>query len=128
MHKTISFVALLALLTLSFGFAAKAQQVERLEPSSWWIGFQNPRVQVLVYGRDIATLQASVNHPGVVLEKTIAVENPNYLFLDLLIDETAQPGEVKIDFKQGKRVRTSALFELLEREAGKALTRAMPFT
>src|SRR5690554_1279505 len=120
MHKTISFVALLALLTLSFEFAAKAQQVERLEPSSWWIGFQNPRVQVLVYGQDIATLQASVDHPGVVLEKTIAVENPNYLFLDLLIDETAQPGEVKIDFKQGKRVRTSALFELLEREAGSA--------
>lgn len=120
MHKTISFVALLALLTLSFEFAAKAQQVERLEPSSWWIGFQNPRVQVLVYGQDIATLQASVDHPGVALEKTIAVENPNYLFLDLLIDETAQPGEVKIDFKQGKRVRTSAVFELLEREAGSA--------
>ncbi len=110
----------LTVLLLTFGTQLWAQKVERIEPASWWIGFNNPTVQVLVYGENIASLRPSVDYAGVSLARIIAVENPNYLFLDLKVDKNAQPGKVKIQFFQGKRERTSATLELFEREENSA--------
>jgi glycosidase len=120
MPKKIHTSLSLFILLITFGIQAIAQKVERIEPASWWIGFNNPTVQVLVYGKNIAELRPSVNYPGVELDRTIAVENPNYLFLDLTIAPTAQAGRVKIQFFQGAKERTSATLELLDREEGSA--------
>ena len=106
----------LIVLMMTFGAQSWAQKVERIEPASWWIGFNNPTVQVLVHGENIASLRPSVNYPGVKLDRIIAVENPNYLFLDLKIDSKAQAGKVKLQFYQGKKERSSATLELFERE------------
>ncbi|GAO29480.1 glycoside hydrolase family 13 protein [Geofilum rubicundum] len=110
----------LILFLMTFGAQTGAQKVERLEPASWWIGFNNPSVQVLVYGENIAALRPSVDYPGVQLERIIAVENPNYLFLDLKIAPEARAGKVNVSFFQGKKERTSATLELLEREEDSA--------
>lgn len=120
MLKKTPAILLLFLFIMTFGAPAWAQNIERIEPASWWIGFQNPTVQILVHGENIAALRPSINYPGVQLERTTAVENPNYLFLDLRIDPEAQPGKVKLRFFQGKKERTTATLELLEREENSA--------
>lgn len=120
MYK-ISFLRLtLIMATTMFCAHIKAQKVERIEPSSWWVGFKHTTVQLLVYGENIASLKPSFSYPGLSLEKVIMVENPNYLFLDLKISKDAKPGKIEIAFMQGKKTRSTAIFELLEREDNSA--------
>jgi neopullulanase len=45
------------------------QAIEHFEPASWWIGMKNPKLQVLIHGKDISTFSLNVNYPGVKLVK-----------------------------------------------------------
>jgi glycosidase len=81
-------------------------QIDRIEPKNWWIGFQEPDVQLLIYGNDIQSARASVDYPGVTLEKTTLVENSNYQFLTLRIHEEAEPGTVQINFQRDEYSQT----------------------
>ena len=91
---------ILVILSLIASFSLSAQIIEHFEPSSWWVGMKNPKVQVLVHGKNISQASVSLNYPGVKLLKINKVENPNYLFLDLQIAATAKPGTVKVNFLQ----------------------------
>ncbi|HLO44833.1 MAG TPA: glycoside hydrolase family 13 protein [Leadbetterella sp.] len=94
--KKILFILLIINLK-SFG-----QVIEHFEPSSWWIGMKNPKLQVLVHGKEISTFSVNVNYSGVKLLKVNKTENPNYLFVDLTIAPNAKPGKVPFRFTNGK--------------------------
>jgi len=97
---------------------ANAQKLERIEPMFWWAGMNNPKLQLLVHGTDIASLDVQINYPGVKLVKINKVENPNYLFLDLEIAADAKAGKFPIEFvKDGKR-KLQYIYELKSRESG----------
>ena len=84
----------------------------RVEPPFWWAGFKNPELQLLVYGKNIGKTDPSVYSPGIELKRIHVMENPNYLFLDLIISKNAEPGSFPISFyRDGKKV-TEYLFEL----------------
>ena len=86
---------------------ADAQAViDRVNPTSWWVGMKNTSVQLLVHGTGAGTLTYSVNHPGVKLVKTNVVENINYAFLDLTISPGTKPGIVKLVGKRGTQTLT----------------------
>ena len=93
------------LLSLSMAGSLFAQnaQIQRVNPTNWWVGMKNPAVQLLVYGPNAGTLTYSVNYPGVKLLKAHRVENPNYAFLDLTIAPTAKPGTLRLVGKQGSQ-------------------------
>jgi glycosidase len=78
-----------------------AQIVERVEPSNWWIGMNEPTVQLLVHGDNIATFEPSIKYKGVKLTEIHKTENPNYLFLDLSISKKAKAGSFDIVFDNG---------------------------
>lgn len=99
---------------------ATANPVKRMEPSSWWIGFDNPNLQLLLHGEGASALTPELAHPGVRLVRAEPGENPNYLFLDLEIAPNAQPGPVQIAFKRAGRVVARRTLELQTREAGSA--------
>jgi glycosidase len=105
--------------------AALAQQtasIERIEPPSWWVGMAGPELQLMIHGERIAELRPRLlPHPGVSLQQTHRVENPNYLFLDLQLDPQAQPGEIELRFDdtRGKTVLTRR-YALQAREPGSA--------
>lgn len=82
-----------------------AQPIERVEPLHWWTNMPVP-LQLLVYGEDIADWQVAVNHPGVRLVRTTRVVNANYLFLDLEIADSAQPGTFDLVFSKGRQSTT----------------------
>lgn len=108
------------LLFLSLTFIAKfgfSQKLERIEPRSWWAGMNNPKLQLLVHGADISKLSVQLNYPGVELVKVTKVENPNYLFLDLVIDANAKAGKFPIEFTQGSKRKLQYNYELKKRES-----------
>ncbi|WP_255065793.1 glycoside hydrolase family 13 protein [Lacihabitans sp. LS3-19] len=111
---------ILVILFLIASYSLSAQTIEHFEPSSWWIGMKNPKVQVLVHGNNISQASVSVNYTGVKLLKINKVENPNYLFLDLQIATTAKPGTVKFNFLQKNGEKVSQDFQLLARKPNAA--------
>lgn len=79
-------------------------QIERIEPSSWWVGMKYNEPMLLIYGNDISSLQPAIQYPGVKIIKTETVENKNYLFVTLHIDDNAKAGIVKINFSKNKKL------------------------
>jgi neopullulanase len=78
----------------------------RVDPASWFIGFKNPTVELMIHDRDIRDFQVSIVHKGLTIKKIDKVENRNYLFITLNIAPTAAVGDVKINLIKGKEKRT----------------------
>ncbi|MCF3112146.1 glycoside hydrolase family 13 protein [Niabella sp. CC-SYL272] len=69
-----------------------------LYPTNWWVHMKWNKVQVLVRatGKDLKAQTASVQYPGVKLEKISKFRNPHYMVLHLAIGAEARPGIVHI--------------------------------
>ena len=91
-------------------------QVDRVEPVHWWVGMENPDVQLLVYGNQIGAKTVTIDYPGVQLVETHRPENPDYLFLDLRITEAARPGTFPIRFSSGGTADLVYDYELKARD------------
>lgn len=95
------------------------KNIERIEPLNWWVGFKDKNLQLTVYGKNIAQRYVKINYPGVVLKSTVKVENPNYLFLNLVINEEAKAGKCPITFSKEKEKDIVYTYELKERNSRK---------
>ncbi|GAA3938130.1 glycoside hydrolase family 13 protein [Hymenobacter algoricola] len=83
--------------------AAPAAGITRIDPTFWWVGMKNPKLQLLVHGPGIAGSRAELaSYPGVTLDGTQKLESPNYLLINLTISAAAQPGRLKLTFTGGK--------------------------
>ncbi|MDN5292141.1 MAG: neopullulanase, partial [Anaerophaga sp.] len=74
----VLILVFIALTNLLSNVNAARNIKDRLEPSSWWIGFKNPVVQLMAYSEDIGLLRPEINHPGLTIKQITGVENPNY--------------------------------------------------
>ncbi len=100
----------LRLLTFLFLFCfsnvvfAEGPEIKRIDPTNWWVGMKNPKLQLLVYGEDIGKTAVSLKkYKGVSLENVTNIENPNYIFLDLLISSKAAAGQLEFHFHDGNK-------------------------
>lgn len=113
MKQFISALMLLAALTFQVQWAT-SQTIEHIEPPNWWVDMENPELQLMIHGNNIGKAKLSLNKKGVIIKETITTDNPNYLFVDLLIYASAKPGKIKLKFElDGENF--SANYELLER-------------
>jgi len=119
MKKTILF-SIFYLLSSVFVLAQEIN-LQRVEPPFWWTGFREARLQLMIYGKNIARTSIIINYPGVLLKKVNRTENPNYLFLDLFISPQTKPGKFLIRFKMKEQVVANYTYELFAREKGSAL-------
>jgi len=110
---------LLPILVITMASFAQ-NRVERVEPPCWWVGMNNPNLQLLVYGQNIASATVSINYPSVDLLNVEKVENPNYLFINLLVKADAKPGMIDIKFTFPKGKPATYRYELKSRQAGSA--------
>jgi glycosidase len=107
------------LLLVSGAVQAQNHQIEHMEPPFWWAGMQHKNLQLMVHGKDIASLEPALSYGGVRIERVTRVANRNYLFIDLQIGADAKPGKFDIVFKDGaKSVRYA--YQLLQRDSGSA--------
>jgi glycosidase len=118
MKKLILIFSILVLFTQTIS-AQKNTALSRVEPSFWWVGFKHQQLQLVVYGQQIAQRNVSINHEGVTLEQVVKVENPNYLFINLKISATTQPGIFKILFQKNGEKDLVYNYELKARNTQK---------
>lgn len=116
--KTVTLI--LSLILLLVKLQAQEIQIERMEPPFWWTGMNNPSLQLLVYGKNISFTQPNIDHESVRLSKVIRVENPNYLFLDLVIQGKELAIDFSVDFLMGDSVILSEPYQLKARQPGSA--------
>ncbi len=89
--------------------------IERVEPSNWWIGFKNQRLQLLVKDKNIYTADIEISYEGVTIENIVKGSSPNYLFVDLNISENTKPGKFNIYFKFDNGSQKIQTYELKSR-------------
>ncbi|GAB1403429.1 glycoside hydrolase family 13 protein [Lentimicrobium sp.] len=100
---------------LSGGFSAIAQQNIRVEPPFWWAGMHYNKLQLLVHGNDIARAEVQLDYPGITIQGITRVENPNYLFIDLILDPDVRPGIFPINFRLNNKHIYTYQYQLKQR-------------
>jgi glycosidase len=109
----------IALLLLVISNSLNAQ-INRIEPSNWWVGMKLNQITLLVYGTDIQNLEPEIKYQGVKIVKTEKTENPNYLFVTINISPETAVGTAKISFKKNNKTIVTKDFPLLARENNSA--------
>lgn len=79
-----------------------AVNVNRIEPTDWYVGMKDASLQLMVYGKDIKNADVTVDYPGVKVDSIARLDSPNYLLVYLNLDG-AKAGEMTLNFKQGKQ-------------------------
>ncbi len=83
-----------------------AQAVE-FYPSNWFVQMKNKQVQVLIRAtnENLSNAKLKIQYPGVKLQKVYNFPNGHYIAADLVISETAKPGNVLFNIEsEGKKI------------------------
>ena len=102
--------------------------IDHLEPPFWWIGMSSGKLQLLVHGSDISELKPSISYPGISINAIHQVSNPNYLFVDMMIDNDTKAGDFTIGFTKNEQVILNHTYSLLERTPNSAMRQAFTST
>ncbi len=115
MKKIISFLLCIFFVSASLF----AQDSIAVYPSNWWVGMKNPKLQLMLHGKNIGNATGfTISYPGVTLNKITKAANKNYVFLDLSIAGSTNAGVVKIAVK-GIPALSAINFSLNNRRTGK---------
>ena len=121
----LSFAAMTALScgsVLSFDPASVADaggRVAHVEPLSWWVGMRTP-LRLLIHGDSISACEVRVEGlQGVRVAAIHKADSPHYLFVDIEVDEGAEPGTRYLVFSRGDET-FKVPYEFAERRAGSA--------
>lgn len=98
MNRSV-FTALL----LFISCALQAQQISHVAPPNWFTGMRDSTLQIMIHGPGISQYDLKISYPGVRHVATTRVENPNYVFVDLIIEPSAKPGNVALQFQAPKK-------------------------
>ena len=91
------------------------QILDRVEPPHWWVGMQQPELQLMVYGKDIGKTTVKIDYAGASISKTTPGKSANYLFIDLFLKEGTKAGILYLQFfKDGALIYTHP-YQLKER-------------
>ncbi|GGD14507.1 glycoside hydrolase family 13 protein [Hyunsoonleella pacifica] len=97
--------------------AIEQNDINRVEPMHWWIGFKNPKLQLLVHHPNISKWEPKIAHQGVVIKKVYQGDSPNYLFIDLHIAESTVAGKFNIIFQKEGEKDLLHTYELKKRQS-----------
>jgi len=118
MHKSLFRLTFFSIVALFCHFTPAFSQgidLERVEPLNWWVGMKDPRLQLILHGNNLAECKVEINYPGVKIDRVSKVENPNYLFIDLVIAPDCKPGSFSIQLYKEITVRKSRRRTSVER-------------
>ncbi|TDE45447.1 alpha-amlyase [Flavobacterium rhamnosiphilum] len=93
-------------------------QIQKTEPPFWYAGMQNPELQIMFYGKNIAQNEVSVSN-NIVIKDIKKTENPNYVFVT--IDTKNSPAsELVFSFSKNKKVAFTKKYALKQRRPNSA--------
>lgn len=121
--------ALLPLLFFSFPLLS-----QNVYPSNWWVGMKDQKLQLMIHHKDIAAVipvyklsaKGMRLADGITLKAVHQVENPNYVFIDLVIEKNAKPGVRTLSFtKPGAPFTIKYELKARNKENGKTRTQGI---
>ena len=96
MRKLLLVTAMLMANVMMMNGAKVKVTVDRVDPTDWYVGMKNPLLQLMVYGKNIASVKdVTTDYPGVVIDSIVRLESPNYLLVYLNLRD-AQPGTMTL--------------------------------
>ncbi|MGB9180546.1 MAG: alpha-amylase family glycosyl hydrolase [Pyrinomonadaceae bacterium] len=119
--RFLFIVSLLAVFASICSAQSAAPEVSKVEPPNWWAGHSINPVRVLIRGRNLAGARVEAVGVGVQTGLVRINASGTYLFVDVLIDPQAQPGE------RGLRINTAGGTTYAKFEISAPLTRAGRF-
>ncbi len=98
-NKTqMALMAMWVIWLLSFA-KSFAQNIDRADPTFWWIGMQNPSLQIMFSGKNLGNSDVKLEkYKGVKIKAIHFVENPDYCFVDIEISPKAKAGILNFAF------------------------------
>ena len=112
MKKTFLFLTFIVYM-MSMNAATKVQ-VQRIDPTDWFVGMKNASLQLMVYGPGIREASVTTDYPGVSIDSLVRLDSPNYLLIYLNL-QNAQAGTMPLTFQIGKK-KQQVKYMLKERE------------
>ena len=101
MRRILFLIALVAQV-MTMSAAKQKATIDRIDPTDWFVGMKNPSLQLIIYGKDIASVQeVTTDYPGVVIDSVVHLDSPNYLLVYMNL-RNAQPGTMTLNFKLQK--------------------------
>jgi glycosidase len=97
-------------------------QIDRVEPPFWYADMQNPEVQILFYGKNIAQNEVAVSN-NVIINNIRKTENPNYLFVTIDTKNVAAQ-ELTFSFSKNKKVAFTQKYDLRKRKENSRLRKS----
>jgi len=89
-----------------------SQEIKHIEPPFWWADMHNTQLQILCYGKNLASYDIQVSKGKILnIRKT---ENPNYLFV-LMDTKGVEAGTFDILFLKNKKVKHKEAYQLKKR-------------
>ncbi|CCQ11716.1 Neopullulanase [Pseudoalteromonas luteoviolacea B = ATCC 29581] len=108
MVRFTSFLWVIAATAGLFSIDALATNtVHSVAPTSWWVGMENPKLQIMVHGPNakqpwqIVTKGNEKSETGIVLQSIEFTENNNYAFLNVQIEKDARPSSLTFESEDG---------------------------
>ena len=109
-------ICLLALNVMTMNARSEKTTIDRIEPANWYVGLKNSSLQLMVYGKNIASVaEVTTDYAGVTVDSLVRLDSPNYLFVYLNV-KGAQPGTMTLNFKGPKLKLKPQAYELKARE------------
>ena len=104
---------------------AQSVSLERVEPPNWWIGMENTKLQLLVYGENISLAKPSITYDGISINSVSTLESANYLFINLTISKTTEEGVFDLVFDTNKGKELVYKYELKTKKNRNSFTQTI---
>ncbi len=115
MRRILFLIALVAQV-MTMSAAKQKATIDRIDPTDWFVGMKNPSLQLMVYGKDIASVQeVTTDYPGAVIDSVVRLDSPNYLLVYMNL-RNAQAGTMTLKFNLEKRKALTYDYTLKARE------------
>ena len=105
----------LVFLPLSASISWAQASVDRVDPPNWWVGMAESRLQLMLYGTDIAGYAVTSDSPALTVEAVTRGDSSNYLFVDLVIADNAQAGDYPLTLTSSDSEALTLTYRLSER-------------
>lgn len=93
---------------------AEAIDLQKIEPSNWWTGMKNTKLQILLYGNEISDCNVKLKNSTAKLIDINKTDNPDYLFLNIDL-KGVTASSIQIELQKGKEVKTIS-YQLKKKE------------
>jgi neopullulanase len=112
--KMKRILIVLTFLSLSQVFC-QGLEIHKIEPPNWWTQHSYNQIQLLVYGKNLDSVDVEIKNNNIKIENIVNPPNTNYTFLSLNLSPKAMPGEYSIIFSNqyGKK---EIKYPLIERD------------